>query len=300
MGSRFLRQALLIGAALTAFACKGYKQIPEETLVDIFTDMYELNAYIDRHPVRENRDSIDLYEPVLAAYGYTTEDFTRTLTEATRRKSFRLTDIIDASVAKMEQERDAIDRELRIVERIDSTALAYSTRELYRDSLITIRSLADSAAMRVEVPLDELSGRIGIDYYYTLDSLDRNDDLQNRHALLSATGKSRGSAVQRLRKGPRTAYSTSLPCSREAVRLEITFGNYPERPKRMHLTIDSLVVTYVPPLSEAYEEFSHTYRYRLMIDDREYNTFYYDEENSRPLRFPSPLLPPECDSLMER
>ena len=69
MGSRFLRQALLIGAALTAFACKGYKQIPEETLVDIFTDMYELNAYIDRHPVRENRDSIDLYEPVLAAYG---------------------------------------------------------------------------------------------------------------------------------------------------------------------------------------------------------------------------------------
>ena len=172
MGSRFLRQALLIGAALTAFACKGYKQIPEETLVDIFTDMYELNAYIDRHPVRENRDSIDLYEPVLAAYGYTTEDFTRTLTEATRRKSFRLTDIIDASVAKMEQERDAIDRELRIVERIDSTALAYSTRELYRDSLITIRSLADSAAMRVEVPLDELSGRIGIDYYYTLVSLD--------------------------------------------------------------------------------------------------------------------------------
>ena len=134
----------------------------------------------------------------------------------------------------------------------------------------------------------------------TLDSLDRNDDLQNRHALLSATGKSRGSAVQRLRKGPRTAYSTSLPCSREAVRLEITFGNYPERPKRMHLTIDSLVVTYVPPLSEAYEELSHTYRYRLMIDDREYNTFYYDEENSRPLRFPSPLLPPECDSLMER
>ena len=154
--------------------------------------------------------------------------------------------------------------------------------------------------MRVEVPLDELSGRIGIDYYYTLDSLDRNDDLQNRHALLSATGKSRGSAVQRLRKGPRTAYSTSLPCSREAVRLEITFGNYPERPKRMHLTIDSLVVTYVPPLSEAYEELSHTYRYRLMIDDREYNTFYYDEENSRPLRFPSPLLPPECDSLVER
>ena len=200
----------------------------------------------------------------------------------------------------MEQERDAIDRELRIVERIDSTALAYSTRELYRDSLITIRSLADSAAMRVEVPLDELSGRIGIDYYYTLDSLDRNDNLQNRHALLSATGKSRGSAVQRLRKGPRTAYSTSLPCSREAVKLEITFGNYPERPKRMHLTIDSLVVTYVPPLSEAYEELSHTYRYRLMIDDREYNTFYYDEENSRPLRFPSPLLPPECDSLMER
>ena len=300
MDSRFLRQALLIGAALTAFACKGYKQIPEETLVDIFTDMYELNAYIVRHPVRDYRDCIDHYEPVLDAYGYTTEDFTRTLTEATRRKSFRLTDIIDASVAKMEQERDAIDRELRIVERIDSTALAYSTRELYRDSLITIRSLADSAAMRVEVPLDELSGRIGIDYYYTLDSLDRNDDLQNRHALLSATGKSRGSAVQRLRKGPRTAYSTSLPCSREAVRLEITFGNYPERPKRMHLTIDSLVVTYVPPLSEAYEELSHTYRYRLMIDDREYNTFYYDEENSRPLRFPSPLLPPECDSLVER
>ena len=300
MGSRILRWTILIGVALTVFACKGYKQIPEETLVDIFKDMYELNAYLDKHPVRGARDSIDLYEPLLAEYGYTTEDFTRTLTEATRRKSFRLTDIVDGAIAKMEMEREGIDRELRIVERIDSTALAYSTRELLRDSLITIRSMADSASMRLVVPLDGQDGRIGIDYYYTLDSLDRNDNLQNRHALYTAEGRTRGSAVQRLYKGNRRLYTTTLPCSEDAVELEITFGNYPDRPKRMHLTIDSLVVTCQPPLSQAYELLSYTYRYRLMIGDREYKTFYYDEENSRPLRFPSPLLPPQCDSLVER
>lgn len=298
MGNKIIRTLLLLGVGLTAFACKGYKQIPEETLSEIFTDMYELNAYLDRHPLFGPRDSMDLYGPLLASYGYTTEDFTRTLTEATRRKSFRLSDIIETSIAQMEAEREAVDRELRIIERIDSAALEYSMRVLWRDSLITIRSMADS--MRFVVPIDEQDGRIGIDYYYTLDSLDRNDNLQNRHALLTAEGVSRGSAVQRLRKGKRMSYTTTLPCSENVVELEITFGNYPEHPKRMHLTIDSLVVTYQPPLQKAYEELSYTYRYRLMIDGREYKTFYYDEENSRPLRFPSPLLPPQCDSLVER
>lgn len=298
MGNKIIRTLLLLGVGLTAFACKGYKQIPEETLAEIFTDMYELNAYLDRHPLFGPRDSMDLYGPLLASYGYTTEDFTRTLTEATRRKSFRLSDIIETSIAQMEAEREAVDRELRIIERIDSAALEYSMRVLWRDSLITIRSVADS--MRFVVPVDEQDGRIGIDYYYTLDSLDRNDNLQNRHALLTAEGVSRGSAVQRLRKGKRMSYTTTLPCSENVVELEITFGNYPEHPKRMHLTIDSLVVTYQPPLQKAYEELSYTYRYRLMIDGREYKTFYYDEENSRPLRFPSPLLPPQCDSLVER
>lgn len=298
MGNKIIRTLLLLGVGLTTFACKGYKQIPEETLSEIFTDMYELNAYLDRHPLFGPRDSMDLYGPLLASYGYTTEDFTRTLTEATRRKSFRLSDIIETSIAQMEAEREAVDRELRIIERIDSAALEYSMRVLWRDSLITIRSMADS--MRFVVPVDEQDGRIGIDYYYTLDSLDRNDNLQNRHALLTAEGVSRGSAVQRLRKGKRMSYTTTLPCSENVVELEITFGNYPEHPKRMHLTIDSLVVTYQPPLQKAYEELSYTYRYRLMIDGREYKTFYYDEENSRPLRFPSPLLPPQCDSLVER
>lgn len=289
---------LAVFTAMSLCSCKGYKQIPEDTLADIFRDMYKVNAYMDRNSVNLKLDSVDIYGPLINTYGYTTSDFTNTLTEAAKRKSFRITDIVEAAIKRLEAERDALVEMVRIEEIIDSTAFAVSRSEIYADSLITIRSVADSAKMKVKIPLDGAQGKIEITYNYTLDSLDRNKDLTNRHVILNDKGVTRSSTTLKLLPGRRRAYNTTLSAMEDASELEITLGNYPDNPKRMHLTIDSLKVVHQPALKEAHEVLSRQYTYRLLIDGKEYNEYYPDKKNSRSLRLLSPLVDFQRDSVV--
>lgn len=289
---------LAVFTAMSLCSCKGYKQIPEDTLADIFRDMYKVNAYMDRNSVNLKLDSVDIYGPLINTYGYTTSDFTNTLTEAAKRKSFRITDIVEAAIKRLEAERDALAEMVRIEGIIDSTAFAVSRSEIYADSLIAIRSVADSAKMKVKIPLDGAQGKIEITYNYTLDSLDRNKDLTNRHVILNDKGVTRSSTTLKLLPGRRRAYNTTLSAMEDASSLEITLGNYPDNPKRIHLTIDSLVVVHQPTLKEAHEVLSRQYRYRLLIDGKEYNEYYPDKKNSRSLRLLSPLVDTQRDSVV--
>ena len=158
--------AVLACVAALFASCRGYKQIPEETLADIFKDMYVLNAYMERNNMNLRFDSVDIYGPLIGKYGYTAEDFRQTITDATKRKSFRLTDIVEAAIAKLEAEQAAVTERVRVLDLIDSMAYAVSRREVFRDSLITIRSLADSAALTLRVPLEEGAGKVDITYSY--------------------------------------------------------------------------------------------------------------------------------------
>lgn len=292
-----VRAAAIAAAAVACVCCKGYKQIPEDELADIFKDMYLLNAYIETRPL-QGSDSVDVYAPVLERHGYTTEDFRRTIMEASRRKSFRLGDVVDAAVARMEAENEVIKEQVRIINMIDSTAYAVSRREVFRDSLIEIRSLADSAAMKLLVPLEDGTGRFDITYYYTLDSLDRNKGLENKHYLRNGEGISRASSTLSLRQRGRVKYDITLTGANDVQTLEIVFGNYPENPKRMHLTIDSLVVVREPGLEEAHETLLRQFiDYRLMIDGREYDEYEHLATDSCALRIVPPLIDTQCDSL---
>ncbi len=290
--------AVLACVAALFASCRGYKQIPEETLADIFKDMYVLNAYMERNNMNLRFDSVDIYGPLIGKYGYTAEDFRQTITDATKRKSFRLTDIVEAAIAKLEAEQAAVTERVRVLDLIDSMAYAVSRREVFRDSLITIRSLADSAALTLRVPLEEGAGKVDITYYYLIDSLDGNKNLTNRHALLTDDSLVRSSSTLRMLSGRRIKHNVVLSGGEDVTELAVKFGNYPEKPKRMHLTIDSLVVVYQPPLEEARRVLSHEYGYRLMIDDREYEEYYAPKADSRALRVPSPLVVAQCDSLV--
>ena len=291
------RVAAVVAAVVVCVCCKGYKQIPEDELADIFKDMYLLNAYIETHPLRQ-ADSVDVYAPVLEKHGYTTEDFRRTIMEASRRKSFRLGDVVEVAVAKMEAESAAIAEQVRIINMVDSMAYAVSRHEVFRDSLIEIRSMADSSAMKLVVPLENGSGRFDVTYYYTLDSLDRNKDLENKHYLRNGAGVSRASSTLTLRPRGRVKYDITLTGAKDVETLEGLFGNYPENPKRMHLTIDSLVVVRHPDLEEAHETLLRQFiDYRLMIDGREYDEYEHLATDSCALRIVPPLVDTQCDSL---
>ena len=63
---------LLVAAALAVTGCRRYKVIPDRTLGQIFHDAMLTNAYVDNQGV--SVDSLNIYEPIFARYGYTTED----------------------------------------------------------------------------------------------------------------------------------------------------------------------------------------------------------------------------------
>ena len=155
-----------------------------------------------------------------------------------------------------------------------------------------------AAALTLRVPLEEGAGKVDITYYYLIDSLDGNKNLTNRHALLTDDSLVRSSSTLRMLSGRRIKHNVVLSGGEDVTELAVKFGNYPEKPKRMHLTIDSLVVVYQPPLEEARRVLSHEYGYRLMIDDREYEEYYAPKADSRALRVPSPLVVAQCDSLV--
>ena len=98
----FLRSSFCMLAALCAAACAHHKIIPDEKLALIFHDAFLANAYVgNRNLVK---DSLNLYEPIFARYGYTTEDVHYTIGNFSKRKSARLGDVVERAIAMLESE----------------------------------------------------------------------------------------------------------------------------------------------------------------------------------------------------
>ncbi len=288
----------VIAAAVALFmvvGCGGAKTIPDDELGDIFRDIYMVNAYTAQAPTIVY-DSVDIYLPVLQKYGYDTDDFLYTLAGFSKRKSAKLSTVVDNAIAKLTKSADSLARRVAILDRIDSIAYAMSKSVVYRDSLITIRGKADSAAMKLKLPASE--GRYGITYYYTLDTLDQNRSLNNRHHIRDSIGRSISNNSVRLRPSDRTLYSSTLESPAGADSLELTFGNYPYDPKRMHLTIDSLVIEYFPTRDEALERlFRSNIDFTVRVNGKDINEYYDLKADSSTLHIRPPEAIPEPDTL---
>lgn len=85
---RFLRMAASAAFLLLLSACARHKIIPDDTLAQIFHDAFLTNAYIGSEGVKT--DSLRIYEPIFARYGYTTDDVHYTIGNFSKRKSARL------------------------------------------------------------------------------------------------------------------------------------------------------------------------------------------------------------------
>lgn len=295
MRRNIIRSVAVLAAFLLPLACGGPKTIPDDTLGDIFRDIYMINAYTPEVP-RLDYDSVDIYLPVLQKYGYDTDDFINTLADFSKRKSAKLSSIVDDAIKKLDRSADSLSRKVNTLNYIDSVAWAAAKTEVYRDSLIEIRGKADSAAMMLKLPADE--GRYGITYYYTLDSLDENRNLNNRHYIRDSMNRSLATSTLRLRPGERTLYTTTLESPAQADSLELIFGNYPADPKRMHLTIDSLVIDHYPTREVALERMLRTYiDFTIRINGRDINEYYDIPADSGTLHIRPPEALPQPDTL---
>ncbi len=153
-----------------AGACVRHKIIPDDKLASIFHDAFLTNAYVSNRPMK--LDSMEIYEPIFAKYGYTTEDLYYTIGDFSKRKSARLSDVVEKAIAQLEAEDNYYNREVSILDTIDNVARRAFTHRIYTDSLIRVRSLRDTSLLHFTFKVRP--GEYNVSFSYLVDSVDEN------------------------------------------------------------------------------------------------------------------------------
>lgn len=262
---RFLRMAASAAFVLLLSACARHKIIPDDTLAQIFHDAFLTNAYIGSEGVKT--DSLRIYEPIFARYGYTTDDVHYTIGNFSKRKSARLSDVVERAIDLLEDEGKRYNRQVAILDTIDNVARRSCTRTLIADSMLRIESLRDTA--RLSYTLDVQPGEYRITMRYMIDSLDRN-----RRGLKATTWLERKDSTRA------NYYTTTLRRDREETftrlftvdtthrRLHLNLLGFYARPERPSMFVEELRVEYTPPTAEAVEElYERQLDIRIFADD---------------------------------
>ena len=249
---------LMIGAMLTLSACKRTVIIPDEELALIFRDAFLTNAYLEHE--RVNLDSLNLYAPLFNHYGYTTEDVQLTIGNFSKRKSARLSDVVERAIELLEEEGMAYDRQVAILDTIRQVSLRKAKRVVYSDSLIRVSSLKDTARLRLTLPIEE--GDYEVSYTYRVDSLDKNDRLQRRTWLQHKDGSKHSLQIMTLPRKREDKHSRIYRADSLTDSLHLQLIHFPDKPKRPDVTVRDLKITYKPNEREAIEQL---YRQQLGI-----------------------------------
>ena len=248
---RIFRISLYAFLLLAGAACTRHKIIPDEKLAQIFHDAFLTNAYIGDE--RVNIDSLNIYEPIFARYGYTTRDVYYTIGNFSKRKSARLGDVVEMAIEKLETEGKFYDREVAVLDTIDNVARRTFTRAVLADSLIRVRSLADTA--RLSFSLDVESGDYQLSLRYLVDSLDRNDKGLKGSVWLERRDSTRtGVYTTTLRRNREETFSHRFTVDSSHRRLRIDFLNFTGKPQRPSVTVTDLKVEFTPPTRTAVEK----------------------------------------------
>jgi hypothetical protein len=201
-----MRVIAFILTILVLTGCIRARTIPDETLADIFCDMYIANAYVDENIAdfggsrsvvggyASNKasveigamDSINIYEPILRNYGYRTRDFVYTLTTFSKRKSSKVGDVIDKAIEKLDAKIELYSAQLSVIEQLDSVAYANTADTVLVGKNMSARTIADTAKMKILY--EATDGHYRIEYSYMLDTLDKNFGLRATHYLRDSVG----------------------------------------------------------------------------------------------------------------
>ncbi len=232
----------LIALMLLPTACKRRTIIPDDELALIFHDAFLTNAYVNRQSIQH--DSLNLYAPIFAHYGYTTEDVQYTIGNFSKRKSARLSDVVEAAIDLLEEEGKYYDREVSALDTVKQVALRTAKRVVREDSLIRVRSLRDTA--RLHLTLETAPGEYEVSYEYRVDSLDKNKRLQRKCWVEKQDSTTTQTQFYTLRRNmdDRTTRTFKVDSTARTLHLQLLY--FPDEPKRPSITIRNLTVTYTP------------------------------------------------------
>lgn len=245
---RFLRMAASAAFLLLLSACARHKIIPDDTLAQIFHDAFLTNAYIGSEGVKT--DSLRIYEPIFARYGYTTDDVHYTIGNFSKRKSARLGDVVELAIEMLEAEGRYYNREVAVLDTIDNVARRSFTRTVYADSLIRVGSLRDTARLRFSV--DVRPGEYNLSLKYLVDSLDRNEKGLRGVVWLERRDSTRTNVyTTTLRRDRQENFTRRFTVDTTHRRLWVDFIEFRGKPQRPSLTVSDLKIDYTPETSAA-------------------------------------------------
>lgn len=245
-----IRLAALLLLGLMAGACVRHKIISDEELAHIFHDAFLTNAYVSTE--RLSLDSLNIYEPIFARYGYTTEDVQYTIGNFSKRKSARLGDVVEEAIRMLEEEGLHYEHEAAVLDTIDNVARRTFTRTVLADSLVRVRSLRDTA--RLHIRLDSLlPGEYNLTVNYLVDSLDRNPGLRGSAWLIRTDGSRTSSYTFTMRRNKEERFTRRYTADSTTRELHLNLFLPREGAKRPSVTLRDLEIRYTPPTRQAVE-----------------------------------------------
>ncbi len=233
-------------------ACTRHTIISDDELAQIFHDAFLANAYIEDRSLGEHRmrfDSLNIYEPIFARYGYTTDDVQYTIGNFSKRKSARLGDVVERAITMLENEGKAYEREVAILDTIDHVALRRFTRPIFSDTLIRLSRLRDTAKLRFS--FDVRAGEYLINFRYKVDSLDRNKGLRTKVWLENSAGKEVLPHNYPLRRYREIPFSRRVKTDTSHRKLYLDIVLFDNKPQRPSVTIRDLEIQYIPQTASA-------------------------------------------------
>lgn len=238
-----LTYILLCVTALLTTACGGPKIIPDDELAKIFSEAYIQNAYMTAFA--RGGDTLDIYTPIWERYGYTEEDMRFSIGNFSKRKSAKLSDVVDEAIRLIEQERTMANHKKAVRDTLREIGRRLFVRTVHYDTLIRVRRVADTAGLELRIPITE-SGDFEVTYSYVVDSLDKNHNMRTRHYVLSMYDRRMGEAVHRMRRNEmRGRYTGRFKASVGDKYLVVDLNPYTQKNiTKPDLRIDSLEVRF--------------------------------------------------------
>lgn len=267
------RVIIYILIVLSVAGCARKKEIDDHTLAKIFSEAYITNAYMGIKYF--NIDSVQIYEPILEHYGFTPEDFRYTIGNFSRRKSAQLGRVLKEAEEQIKQYADIYDREVVILDTIQNVAVRTMQRVVHKDSLISIKKLADSSKLKMVIdPLQP--GMYSVRYKYNCtkeqvkDKKGKKKDLALRGVINieTSTGTHANNYAYNLREEENIRRTISTDTA--AKRLVITFAKPADPTHKMrkpNITISDFIIEYTPEENLAIDSLFKRYIDIKIFDD---------------------------------
>ena len=111
---------VLLTALAAAFGCGRARTIPEGKLAAIYADMFLADQWISaHHGQRFVADTSQVYEPILARYGYTAADYRKTVGKYMSDPE-KFSKVMEAAESKLQKYSSLLERQEELTARLDS------------------------------------------------------------------------------------------------------------------------------------------------------------------------------------